>query len=358
MKKYLNRVFIDGLSGMAVGLFATLIIGTIIAQLGSFIPGFLGEMLSAIGSFAKMMMGAGIGVGVAYKLKKPPLVSISSGVSGFIGAFASGIISGNIKSIPQNAEFMTVFSAIGVGEPLGAFIASFVAIELGSLVCGKTKIDIILTPLVSIICGASVGLLIGPPISTFMAFIGSLINKATTFQPIVMGIVVAVVMGVCLTLPISSAAISVSLGLSGIAGGAAVVGCCCQMIGFAVMSFRENKWSGLISQGLGTSMLQMPNIIKRPVVWLPPIIASAILGPISALCGITCTAVGAGMGTSGLVGCLQTFFDMMNGTTNPALIILAIVGFHFVLPALICLAVSELMRKFGVIRWGDLRLDT
>jgi uncharacterized membrane protein len=273
------------------------------------------------------------------------MVSISAGVAGMIGAFASNILKGNT-------------AIVGVGEPLGAFVAAFVALEVGSLVSGKTKVDIIVTPLVGILSGATVGLLVGPPISAFMAFIGEIINTSSQQQPVLMGILVAVLMGIALTLPISSAAIGVSLGLSGIAAGAAVTGCCCQMVGFAVMSFRENKWSGLVAQGVGTSMLQMPNIIRRPIVWLPPIIASAILGPISsALLGMTATKVGAGMGTSGLVGCIDTFTAMTAGGVDAWIALLEIVGIQIILPALICLGISELMRKFNLIRQGDLKLN-
>ena len=348
--KVLNYIFIDGLSGMAIGLFATLIIGTIIGQIGSWIPGAIGTFISSIGTFAKLLMGAGIGIGMAYKLKKAPLVSISAGVAGMIGAFASNIIKGGIIS-------GTTTTLVGVGEPLGAFIGAFVALEVGSLVSGKTKVDIIVTPLVSIISGATVGLLVGPPISAFMTFIGEVINVSAQQQPLLMGILVSVLMGIALTLPISSAAIGVSLGLNGIAAGAAVCGCCCQMIGFAVMSFRENKWGGLAAQGVGTSMLQMPNIIRRPIVWLPPIIASAILGPICALIGMTSTAVGSGMGTAGLVGPFQTFTAMTSAGVDAWLVLLQIVGFQIVLPAIICLLISELMRKLGAIRYGDLKLD-
>lgn len=341
----LNYIFIDGLSGMAMGLFATLIIGTIISTIGGYIPGEIGTFLVSMGTFAKAMMGAGIGIGMAYKLKKAPMVSISAGVAGMIGAFASNILKGNT-------------AIVGVGEPLGAFVAAFVALEVGSLVSGKTKVDIIVTPLVGILSGATVGLLVGPPISAFMAFIGEIINTSAQQQPVLMGILVAVLMGIALTLPISSAAIGVSLGLSGIAAGAAVTGCCCQMVGFAVMSFRENKWSGLVAQGVGTSMLQMPNIIRRPIVWLPPIIASAILGPISsAVLGMTATKVGAGMGTSGLVGCIDTFTAMTAGGVDAWIASLEIVGIQIILPALICLGISELMRKFNLIRQGDLKLN-
>lgn len=343
--KVLNYIFIDGLSGMAIGLFATLIIGTIIGQIGSFIPGVIGKFIGYIGTFAKAMMGAGIGIGMAYKLKKAPMVSISAGVAGMIGAFASNIIDGN-----------TVIS--GVGEPLGAFIAAFVALETGSLVAGKTKVDIIVTPLVSIFSGAVIGLLAGPPISSFMNFIGSLINASAQQQPVIMGILVSVLMGIALTLPISSAAIGVALSLSGIAAGAAVVGCCCQMVGFAVMSFRENRWSGLVAQGIGTSMLQMPNIIRRPVIWLPTIIASAILGPIStAVFGMVSTPVGSGMGTAGLVGPFQTYVAMTEAGFGIGITLTEILFMHIILPAALVLGISELMRYFKVIRKDDLKLD-
>ncbi|MEE0928615.1 MAG: PTS sugar transporter subunit IIC, partial [Acutalibacteraceae bacterium] len=246
MKKFFTRLFIDGLSGMASGLFATLIIGTIIAQIGKLVPGMVGEYLSVIGSFAKTVTGAGIGVGVAAKLGASPLVTVSSAVVGMVGAF------------PNLAKF-----GFGVpGEPLGAFVAAYIAIEIGSLVSGKTKLDIILTPLVSILAGSAAGFLVGPPISTLMTWIGGIVNQNVEASPIIGGIIVSVVMGICLTLPISSAAIGVSLGLSGLAAGAACVGCCCNMVGFAVASFRENKWGGLVAQGVGTSMLQMPNIVR------------------------------------------------------------------------------------------------
>ena len=343
-KRVLNYVFIDGLSGMAIGLFCTLLIGTMIAQIGSLIPGVVGKFIGYIGTFAKAMMGAGIGLGMAYKLKKAPMVSISAGVAGMIGAFASNIIKDNT-------------AIVGVGEPLGAFVAAFVALEVGSLVSGKTKVDLIVTPFVGIMSGAVVGLLLGPPISAFMSFIGNVINASAQQQPVLMGILVAVLMGIALTLPISSAAIGVSLGLSGIAAGAAVMGCCCQMVGFAVMSFRENKWSGLVAQGLGTSMLQMPNIIRRPIVWLPPIIASAILGPISAVMGMTSTSVGAGMGTCGLVGNFQTYFAMTESGVSIWLTLIEIIGMQILLPAAICLGLSELMRHFKLLRKDDLKLD-
>lgn len=341
MKKFFNRLFIDGLSGMASGLFATLIIGTIIAQIGKMIPGSIGEYLTLIGNFAKTITGSGIGVGVAAKLGASPLVTVSAAVAGYAGAFP------NIEKVAFGAP----------GEPLGAFVAAYIAIEIGKLVSGKTKVDIIVTPLASILSGAIAGIFVGPYISAFMTWIGSIVNQNVVESPILGGMIVSVVMGICLTLPISSAAIGISLGLSGLAAGAAVVGCCCNMVGFAVASFRENRWSGVISQGIGTSMIQMPNIVRRPLIWLPAIISSAILGPVSAaLFKINCSAVGSGMGTSGLVGPFETYSAMTNSGSEPVIALLIILLVQFVLPAILAFGVSEGMRKLGWIKKGDMRL--
>ncbi len=351
-KKVLNHIFIDGLSGMALGLFATLIVGTILGQIGNYIPGVVGTYIIYIATITKALMGAGIGVGVATKFKYSPLVTVSAGVVGFIGAFSANIVSGT---------FFTESGSIalsGVGDPLCAFVAAFIAIELGNLVSGKTKLDILLTPIVTIGVGTVIALLCGPYISKVTTILGEFIQFATAQQPFVMGILIAVFMGIFLTLPISSAAIAVIIGLSGIAGGAAVVGCSAQMVGFAVMSYRENKFGGLISQGIGTSMIQMPNIVRKPIVWLPPIITSAILGPISTcLLHMTCDASGAGMGTSGLVGQLVTYSTMVSSGVSPVVTLIEIVVMHFVAPALITLVISEGMRKMGIIKPGDLKLD-
>lgn len=344
IKKYLNRLFIDGLSGMASGLFATLIIGTIISQVGAIIGGAAGNYLVSVGGFAKTITGAGIGIGVACKLKASPLVTASAAVAGLVGAFPNVATESFVMGRP--------------GEPLGAFVAAYVAIEIGGLVSGKTKVDIIVTPLVAILTGSAAGFVIGPPVSRFMAWIGSIINFGVEQQPIICGIIVSVVMGICLTLPISSAAIGVSLKLSGLAAGAAVVGCCCNMIGFAVASYRENKVSGLISQGIGTSMLQMPNIIKKPIIWLPAILSSAILGPVSTVLKMVSTPTGSGMGTAGLVGPFETYTAMIDAGTEPVVVIIEIVLMHFILPGLLAFGISEVMRKLKWIKPGDMRLDT
>lgn len=364
-KNILSYVFIDGLSGMATGLFCTLIIGTIIGQVGTLLAKInaefflgLGYYLSLIGNFAKILMGAGIGLGIAFKLKKNPLVSISGGVAGMIGAYAAQILKGTVLN-------GTITTLASVGEPLGAFVAAFCAIEIGSLVAGKTKVDIILVPLAAIIAGAAVGVVIGKPISDFMKLIGELIEAASKQMPVLMGLFVATLMGIALTLPISSAAIGVALGLGGISAGAAVVGCCCQMIGFAVMSFKENRWGGLLAQGLGTSMLQMPNLVKHPVCWLPPVLTSAILGALTGALsylgiageGFVSNAVGSGMGTSGLVGPISTLFTMLESGADVGITLLLIALLCFVLPAILCFTVSLLFRKKGWIKDGYLKLD-
>ena len=355
VKKVLSYIFVDGMSGMALGLFATLIIGTIIENVGNLIGGAVGTYIIIIGQVAKFMMGAGIGLGMGYKLKKAPLVTISAGAVGLLASFAATALKeGSIYFLTYNQ--LTDTYATSVGEPLTAFIAVFVALEVGALVSGKTKVDIIVTPLVAILSGAIVALLLALPLSDFIAFLRKVVEKAGEQQPFLMGILVAVLMGVFLTLPISSAAIGVMLQLDGVVAGAAVVGCCCHMVGYAVMSFRENKWGGLIAQGIGTSMLQMPNLVKKPILWLPPIIASAILGPISSVAlGMTSTPVGSGMGTAGLVGPLATYATM-SGTMSNGVLIAEIVSLYFVAPAIISLLIDRLMRHKGWVKPGDMKL--
>ncbi len=345
LKKWLNEIFIDGLSGMALGLFATLIIGTIIAQIGSLVGGDIGAYMIAISNVAKTLTGAGIGVGVACKYKEGPLVTVSAAVTGMIGAFPT-------------AMSMEGFTLGKPGEPLGAFIAALVAIKIGHLVAGKTKVDIIVTPLVAITAGAITGFVVGPPITTFMAWLGAMVNFNVEQHPVIGGIVVSVLMGMILTLPISSAAIGVSMSISGLAAGAATIGCCCNMVGFAVASYRENKMGGLIAQGVGTSMLQVPNIVKKPIIWLPAIISSAILGPIaSAVLGMVSTPVGSGMGSAGLVGQFAAYGAMVEGGMSGLMAFVLIVLMHFVFPAILTLVISEFMRKKGWITMGDMSLN-
>ncbi len=326
--KLARRWFIDALSAMALGLFASLIIGTIIAQIAR-IPGlaFLNDFANA----AKAVTGAAIGAAIAYGMKARPLVVFSNIAVGYF--------------------------AYQAGGPFGAYVAGVVGAEIGSLLAGKTKLDIIVSPILTILPGCFVGGLIGPYVSQAMTAMGTFVNDMTVINPIPMGIVVSVVVGMVLTAPISSAALCVSIGLSGLAGGAACVGCAANMVGFAVASYRENGFAGLISQGLGTSMLQVGNIVRRPQIWLPAIVASAVLGPISTVVfKMQTTPVGAGMGTSGLVGQISTFEAMTAAGHSPAYTLLLIVLMHFILPAVVALGVSEGMRKAGWIRKNDMLL--
>lgn len=344
MKKVLHRIFIDGLSGMALGLFATLIFGTIIEQVAKiFGDSAFAEYLIYIASLAKTLMGAGIGIGVAVKLKSSPLTAVSAAVCGLVGAFP--LIGGFAFGKP--------------GEPLGAFIAAYVAVEIGALVSGKTKLDIILTPFCCIICGSAVAFFIGPYLSDAVTWLGQLVNINVDKHPIIGGMVVSTLMGIFLTLPISSAAIGVSMGLTGLAAGAATVGCCCNMIGFAVISYRDNKMGGLIAQGIGTSMLQMPNIMRHPLIWLPSIISSAVLGPISsAVFKMVSSPMGSGMGTAGLVGPFEAYRTMVASGFSSTETLILILAMYFILPAVLCLGISEAMRKLGYIKNGYLKLNS
>ena len=350
LKKTLDRIFIEGLSAMAQGLFATLIIGTIIQQIGTLIGGTVGDLIFVTGKVAASLTGAGIGAAVAYRFQESPLVVVSAGTAGMVGAFASKLLAGALL-----VDGAMVYA--GPGEPLGAFIAAYVGIYFGHLVSGKTKVDILITPIVCIGTGSVVGLILGPPISGFMAWLGALINWGTEQQPFLMGIVVSVLMGMILTLPISSAALGIILNLSGLAAGAATVGCCCNMVGFAVASYRENKIGGLLAQGIGTSMLQVPNIVKKPIIWLPAILSSAILGPVGTLAlHMTSNATGSGMGTAGLVGQIMTWQTMVQ-SESPSVVLIKILVIQIILPAAVTLGISEFMRKKGWIKYGDMQLD-
>ena len=349
LKKVCTHIFIDGLGGMTHGLFATLIIGTILQQIGTLIGGQPGALIFQAGKIAAALTSAGIGVGVAVKYQESSLVTVSAGIAAVIGGYATQILAGTFF-----VDGNVIFS--GPGEPLGAFIAAFIGITVGHLISGKTKLDIILTPVVTIGFGGAAGLLAGPPVSRLMTGLGSIVNWGTEQQPLLMGIIVSVVMGMVLTLPISSAALGIILNLSGLAAGAATIGCCCNMVGFAAASYRENGFGGLIAQGLGTSMLQVPNIMRHPQIWLPAILSSAILGPVGTMAAnMQNNATGSGMGSAGLVGQLTTYETMI--AYDPAsTVLIKILHLHFILPAVLTLLFSEFMRKKGLIREGDMSL--
>lgn len=331
-----QEYWINVLNFMAQGLFSSLIIGLILKQLGV----KLGiPVLAGFGSIAQLMMGPAIGAAVAYGVKAPVLSVFSSLITGALGA--------QTLLLTEAGTY-----AIKIGEPVGALCAALIGAEVGKLVNNKTKLNIIVVPAATIIAGGITSIFVSPFMSSLMTALGQMINYATELQPIPMGVIVSTLMGMILTLPISSAALAIALKLDGLAAGAATIGCCAQMVGFAVASYRENKIGGLVAQGLGTSMLQVPNIIKSPLIWIPPTVASAVLGPVaSAVFRMKNNAVGAGMGTSGLVGQFATIEVM--GTDSLPLIFLL----HFVAPAVITLIVSEYMRRKGWIKFGDMKLD-
>lgn len=349
-KKMFNRYCIQALNGMALGLFCTLIIGLIINQFSSLFSENIEMYLHQIAVVAMALTGPVIGIGIATSLKQPRLVVLACAVLGFIGANGTGFANGEML----NESGKLVLK--GAGDPLGAYITVVIGGEIGKLVSGKTKVDIIITPLVTILAGSIVAFIFAPPLYIGMKSLGSLIDASTQLQPLLMGCVVAVLMGMALTLPISSAALSIILGLSGLAAGAATIGCSAQMVGFAIISYKANGMNGLLAQGLGTSMLQVPNIMKKPVIWLPPIIASFILGPISTvILQMQNNSAGGGMGTSGLVGQLMTWQTMQSSTNNVKLFIM-IVMMHFILPGILSFVVYKIMEMKHIITFEDYKL--
>ncbi len=364
MKKLFKRWFIDAFSGMASGLFCTLIVGTILAQIASWCgDNVFATTLGAIASLAKMLMGAGIGVGIAQKLNAKPLVVFTAAVTGLIGAFSGGLVA----ALTEAAPFSLAFGA--PGNPIGSYVVALFTVEIASFYAGKTKIDIVLVPLGMLFLTLG-GIFLAWPFIKLIDLIAKgivLAIDAGTAVKVIVGIFVAVVMGILLTMPTSSAAIWISIATSAtalenpeafaIAGGAAVAGCAAHMIGFAVASFRENKWSGLISQGIGTSMLQIPNIMKKPVIMVPEIAASIFSGLVAVLLDLRCNASGGGMGTSGLVGVFGTIEASTAANLPVWKTVLGIVLCLFVIPAVVSFAVSEILRKFNIIKAGDQKLD-
>ncbi len=336
--------FVDAMSGMAQGLFASLLVGTILSTIAKYIGMIDGaffvrmaHFLSKAGSMSSAIAGAAIGVGIAAALKAPMLVMACAAA---VGYFA-------------NAYPGQPYAA----GPLGVFIAVIIAVEFGKAISKETKVDILVTPIVTLGIGYLIAYLTCPAIAVAMNWLGEFINYATTMHPFLMGIVISVVVGIILTLPISSAAICASIGIAGIAGGAALAGCCAQMVGFAVASFRENKWGGIVSQGLGTSMLQMPNIVRHPAIWIPPTLAAAITGPLATVVfQLECSKVSAGMGTCGLVGPIGCFSDMSASGTLDAKAWIGMLVVCIIAPAVLSLVFSEIMRKIGWIKADDMKL--
>lgn len=340
VKKLAKRYFIDAMSYMALGLFATLLIGTIIGALAdipflSFLKndfivskvtykdGIVGIMKSSY------TYGAAIGVAMAYGLKKDPLVIFSSCATGAVGAIAGG--------------------------PVGAYLGSLFGMEIGGLVSKKTPVDIVVTPLCVVIVGAIIGYYVGTPVNSLMKALGTFIENAATYQPVISAIIISVIVGIVLTMPLSSAALCYMIGITGLAGGAATIGCCCQMVGFAVQSYRDNKLSGVISVGIGTSMLQFSNCLKKPIIWVPTILTSAILGPIG-VCLFNITnnnSLLCGMGTCGLTG-LFGAYETMVVTFSPLKVILILILVCIVLPAILTWVFDFILRKLNLIKDNDL----
>lgn len=335
-----KRYGIDALGAMAQGLFASLLIGTILSTVGK---QFSIDFLIEIGNFASAVKGSAMAIAIGYALKAPPLVLFSLATVGYAADTLGG-----------------------AGGPLAVLLITIVAAELGKAISKETKLDVLVTPVVTILSGCALSMLCAPYIGKAASAVGNAIMWATELQPFFMGIIISAIVGIALTLPISSAAICAALGLTGLAGGAALAGCCAQMIGFAVMSFRENKWGGLVSQGLGTSMLQMGNIVKNPKIWIPPTLASMITGPIA-----TCifklemngAAVSSGMGTCGLVGQIGVYTGWVSDVASGAKEAITasdwfgLVMISFVLPAILSLIFGEILRKIGWIKENDLKLE-
>ncbi|MCD1147929.1 PTS sugar transporter subunit IIC [Peptoniphilus sp. KCTC 25270] len=339
MKAFLERknihvsaktYFIDALGAMAYGLFASLLVGTILNTIGQQLG--IAYLTDVVWPITQQATGAAIAVSIAYALQAPQLVLFASAVVG-VGAYE-------------------------LGGPIGVYIATIFATELGKVVSKETKIDIVITPVVTVLVGMTISTFIGPYIQMLMTSIGELIMISTNQQPLIMGALVSTIVGIALTLPISSAAICMMLSLSGIAGGAATIGCCAQMVGFAVISFKDNGIQGLVAQGLGTSMLQMPNIVRNPKIWIPPTLASFLLGPLATvLYKMENTPLGSGMGTSGLVGQIGTF-NAMVGKIPTGQLVFQIVLLQIVLPAILSYAIYFVMHKKHWIKDGDMKLSS
>lgn len=324
IKKYFKRYFVDAMSYMALGLFSSLIVGLIISQLAKIPHLEVLASFSGVLSASSPVVGGAIGAAIAYGLKSKPLVVFSCIA---VGAFGYEL-----------------------GGPVGAYVSALAANEIASLFAGKTKIDIVVTPIVTIVTGGFVSTFVGPYLSDFMTGLGELINSATQLHPFPMGISVAVLVGLALTAPISSAALCIMLGIEGIAAGAAAAGCAAQMVGFAVTSYKANGMGGLVSQGLGTSMLQFGNIMRHPQILLAPTLAGAVLGPISTcLLKMTNTPSGAGMGTSGLVGQFGAYSAMSEGFGDTQTIIMIAV-MHFIAPAILSLIFHLIFKKMGIVK--------
>ena len=319
---------------MACGIFVTWVLGSIFQQIAGFFPGNFGNALTHLGDIAISLTGVGIGVGIACRLHEEPLVVLCAGIAGMAGG------------------------ASGPGQFLGAFLAAFTAIELSRLLSGKTSFDLILCPLTGILCGGLAGIWISPPVNQLIEQLGNWINWGTQQQPFLMGMVVSILMGIAIIFPINTLALGSMLGLSGLAAGAATIGCCCSMVGMAVASYQENGFSGLLSIGAGTPLFLLPNVFKNPLLLLPSIISSAILGPVSVFIGkMQNSSLGSGLGTMGLAGQITTWETMIT-VESPQIVFFKILLLHFILPGVLTLFIANGMRRLNFIKSQDMLLSS
>lgn len=334
MRRLFQRFFIEGIHGMACGIFVTWVLGSIFQQIAGFFPGDFGNALTHLGDIAISLTGVGIGVGIACRLHEEPLVVLCAGIAGMAGG------------------------ASGPGQFLGAFLAAFTAIELSRLLSGKTSFDLILCPLTGILCGGLAGIWISPPVNQLIEQLGNWINWGTQQQPFLMGMVVSILMGIAIIFPINTLALGSMLGLSGLAAGAATIGCCCSMVGMAVASYQENGFSGLLSIGAGTPLFLLPNVFKNPLLLLPSIISSAILGPVSVFIGkMQNSSLGSGLGTMGLAGQITTWETMIT-VESPQIVFFKILLLHFILPGVLTLFIANGMRRLNFIKSQDMLLSS
>lgn len=351
MKKLVNRFFIEGTSGMACGLFVTLVLGTVLQQTAGLLDGDIAALLSSLGRLSTALTGAGIGVGIASRLGESSLAAICAAIAGTVGAFAEGFRT--MGTLTTNGDL----PLYGQAEPLGAFLAAFAAIELVRLIEGRTKADLLLAPIAGILGGSLIGLWIHAPLRHLLHYLERIMHWAAQQSPFLMSIAVSVLMCIFVTLPLNPIALALSFSLTGLSAGAAAIGCCCSMVGFAVAGYRENGVGGLCALGLGTPLLEFHKILQKPLILVPSILSSAILGPVGTMVAkMSTTAIGAGAGSMGLLGQIATF-QTMSAQEEPAMVITKIVLLHFVLPALLTLGLAQGMRKLHLIKDGDMRLE-
>ena len=351
LKKYFHRFMYEGLAGLAIGLFATIVAGNMLETIGLIMGGTIGNFIAMVSSVVKLLVGIAIGVGVATKLEAPPCVVVCAAITGYIGAYAHDIMNG----------VHLVKGSINVdksGEPLVAFLAAYVTVEIGCLIANKTKLNYLITPIIVITVGAVVSFYAATPIHNITLAYKNALLWATGQNEVIMSIIVAVLMCFAMTLPISTVALAMSLEMSGSIAAAAAIGCCVSMIGYATASFRDNKIEGFILQGLGTSAIQMPNIIKNPLIILPTVITSAVLSPIAVcLLNMTSDKTAAGLGSCGFISQILTYQTMINDGASKNIALIEILLIQFLIPAVATWFISEFMRKHEFIKEGDMKIS-